>query len=128
MRKTVGKALSIAGILAAFAFTSPAAAQADVYPSREIKIVCAFPPGSCADVWVRFFAEQAKAFIKQPIIVDNRPGGRERLDCDDLHGAREARRLYDLHAFADINSLRINSCSRTSPSIPASLWSRWPRC
>jgi len=74
MRNIVGKALSIAAILAATAVSSPAAAQADVYPSREIKIVCAFPPGSGADIWVRFFAEQAKAFVKQPIIVDNRPG------------------------------------------------------
>ncbi len=65
--------VACAGLLLALA-PQQADAQAEVYPAREIKIVCAFPPGSGADVWVRFFAEQAKPFVKQPIIVDNRPG------------------------------------------------------
>ncbi len=67
----------IAGVgawFASVAYSGAVWAQADVYPSREVKIVCAFPPGSGADIWVRFFAEQARPFMKQPIIVDNRPG------------------------------------------------------
>jgi tripartite-type tricarboxylate transporter receptor subunit TctC len=52
-----------------------ASAQADEFPSHEIKIACAFPPGAGADVWVRFFVEQARPFIGKPAIVENKPGG-----------------------------------------------------
>ena len=51
----------------------PARAQEE-YPSRPVTVICAFPPGSGADIWVRFFAEQARPFMKQPLIVENKPG------------------------------------------------------
>ncbi len=72
MRKTK-LAVGVSALLIAAAITGSAFAQAD-YPSKEIKVVCAFPPGSGADIWVRFFAEQARPFMKQPLIVENRPG------------------------------------------------------
>lgn len=65
--------IAAAAFAGSCAMVAPALAQ-EVYPAREIKVVCAFPPGSGADIWVRFFAEQAKPFMKQPLIVDNRPG------------------------------------------------------
>lgn len=72
MRKTK-LAVGVSALLIAAAITGSAFAQAD-YPSKEIKVVCAFPPGSGVDIWVRFFAEQARPFMKQPLIVENRPG------------------------------------------------------
>jgi tripartite-type tricarboxylate transporter receptor subunit TctC len=65
-------ALALAG--AAAVAPRAAFAQGEVYPSREIKVVCAFPAGSGADVWVRFFVEQAKALVGKPMLVENRPG------------------------------------------------------
>ena len=59
-----------------FALTiGPARAQSDDYPSHEIHVACAFPPGAGADVWVRFFIEQARPLIGKPALVENKPGG-----------------------------------------------------
>ena len=52
----------------------PHGAAAQQYPSRDIRFVCAFPPGSGADVLVRFFAEQLRPIAKRTIIVENRSG------------------------------------------------------
>ena len=49
-------------------------AQADDYPSRDIKVVCAFPTGSGADVLARYYAEGMKPAFSRPIIIDNRVG------------------------------------------------------
>jgi tripartite-type tricarboxylate transporter receptor subunit TctC len=44
-----------------FAWRSNVArAQTDDYPTREVRVACAFPPGAGADLWVRFFMEQAR--------------------------------------------------------------------
>jgi len=54
---------------------APAAAwaQAD-YPKDRITFVCAFPPGSGADVLVRYFADKVSKVAGQTIIVENKPG------------------------------------------------------
>ncbi|HVG51346.1 MAG TPA: tripartite tricarboxylate transporter substrate binding protein [Xanthobacteraceae bacterium] len=54
---------------------SEAIAQSDDYPNREVRVACAFPPGAGADVWVRFFMEQARPLIGKPVLVENKPGG-----------------------------------------------------
>ncbi|MBM3608430.1 MAG: tripartite tricarboxylate transporter substrate binding protein, partial [Alphaproteobacteria bacterium] len=50
----------------------PALAQS--YPSQDIRLICAFPPGSGADVVVRYFAEKLKPVTKRNVLVENRPG------------------------------------------------------
>ncbi len=52
----------------------PQGAAAQQYPSRDIRFICAFPPGSGADVLVRFFAEQLRPIANRTIIVENRSG------------------------------------------------------
>jgi hypothetical protein len=66
-------ALAVA-LLTSIASAPSVHAQVDNYPSREVKIICAFPAGSGADIWVRFFAEQARPLLKQPVLVENRVG------------------------------------------------------
>src|SRR6516164_9907539 len=68
---------------------SPAAAQApDPYPARELHVICAFPPGSGADVWVRFFAEQAKARASKPVLVENKPGANGNIAAEYMARAK----------------------------------------
>src|SRR6476620_1791715 len=52
----------------------PHKAVAQQYPNRDIRFICAFPPGSGADVLVRFFAEQLRPIANRTIIVENRSG------------------------------------------------------
>ena len=56
------------------AFALPLAAAAQQYPSQDIHVVCAYPPGSGADIFVRYYAEKIRAVAGRNIIVDNKPG------------------------------------------------------
>ena len=49
-------------------------AAAQQYPSQNITVVCAFPPGSGADVLVRYFAEELRKKSGRTTIVENRVG------------------------------------------------------
>src|SRR5215470_15481829 len=49
-------------------------ARADDYPSRPITILVPFPPGGSTDIVVRLVANKVSESLKQPIIIDNRPG------------------------------------------------------
>ncbi len=49
-------------------------AQAQGFPNKVVKIVVAFPPGSPGDTAVRILGEKLQASLKQPFIVENRPG------------------------------------------------------
>lgn len=50
----------------------PAAAQE--YPSKDIHLISAFPPGSGADVLVRYFAERLKPLVGRTVLVENKAG------------------------------------------------------
>lgn len=54
--------------------TLPAKAQAD-YPNRPLRIVLGLPAGGAADVTVRLLAQELERSMKQPVIVENKPGG-----------------------------------------------------
>jgi tripartite-type tricarboxylate transporter receptor subunit TctC len=65
-------ALAVAAIAAVSALPSSARAQA--YPSQDIRIICAFPPGSGADVLVRYFADKLRPLAGRTVIVENKAG------------------------------------------------------
>ena len=52
----------------------PAAAQAQDYPSQDIRFICGFPAGSGADVLVRYFGEKVRQVANRTIIVENKVG------------------------------------------------------
>jgi tripartite-type tricarboxylate transporter receptor subunit TctC len=51
-----------------------AAANAQPYPSQDIRLICAFPAGSGADVLVRYFAEKLRPLAGRTVIVENKAG------------------------------------------------------
>jgi tripartite-type tricarboxylate transporter receptor subunit TctC len=51
----------------------PAWAQ-DAYPSRPIKLIVSFTPGGGADLTARTVALKMGEQLKQPVVVENRPG------------------------------------------------------
>jgi tripartite-type tricarboxylate transporter receptor subunit TctC len=52
----------------------PTAAFAQSYPSQDIRLICAFPPGSGADVLVRYFGEKLRPIVNRTVIVENKSG------------------------------------------------------
>jgi tripartite-type tricarboxylate transporter receptor subunit TctC len=51
-----------------------AAGQAQSYPTKAIRIIVPFTPGSATDVMGRIVGERLNAAWGQPVLVDNRPG------------------------------------------------------
>ena len=54
---------------------SSSLAQYDHFPSRPITIVIPFTPGGSADVLMRLVGQKLSESVKQPVLLDNRPGG-----------------------------------------------------
>ena len=69
LRRTL--ALGAPLVLAAAAIR-PAAAQE--FPSRPVKIIVAYPPGTGSDLLVRNLSADLAKLLGQPVIVDNRAG------------------------------------------------------
>src|SRR5579885_1415589 len=57
---------------AAALFTVPLHAQ--TFPSRTITITNVFGPGSASDTICRILADPLSAALKQPVVVEDRPG------------------------------------------------------
>jgi len=52
----------------------PLSAGAQQYPAQDIHVICAYPAGSGADIFVRWYAERLRAVSGRTIIVENKPG------------------------------------------------------
>jgi tripartite-type tricarboxylate transporter receptor subunit TctC len=57
----------------------PALGAAQDFPSRAIKMVVGFPPGGSNDVVARIIAPRMAEILKQPVVVENRPGANATL-------------------------------------------------
>lgn len=67
-----------AGILS----LSAAVALAQGYPSRPIQIVVPYPAGGGTDVLTRLVGKHMAESFKQPVMVENRPGGNAQIGMD----------------------------------------------
>lgn len=56
------------------AMAAPFLAMADSYPSRPIKVIVPYAPGGVVDVQARAVTQIMERFLKQPIVVEPRPG------------------------------------------------------
>ena len=61
-------------VASAWAAASPAARAQPPWPSRPIKWVIPFPPGTSPDLIGRWLAEPLAGVLGQPVVVENRPG------------------------------------------------------
>lgn len=68
-----GLALAAGAMLSLSLCPSSALAQ-DNYPSKPVKIIIGFGPGSGTDLLARMFAEELRAAFNQQFVVENRPG------------------------------------------------------
>jgi len=63
--------------------TAPAWAQA-AWPERPVRIVLPFPPGGPSDMVIRLAAERMQTALRQPIVIDNKPGAGGNLGAAEV--------------------------------------------
>jgi len=71
-------ASALAGALAAGLIAAPAPVLAQApgtYPSRAVRFILPYAPGGAAETVTRLVAEQLSGALKQPFLIENRPGG-----------------------------------------------------
>jgi tripartite-type tricarboxylate transporter receptor subunit TctC len=49
-------------------------ASAQTFPSKPIRVVLGYPPGSTPDALMRALSEQMAEDLRYPVVIDNRPG------------------------------------------------------
>ena len=68
--------------LAALATLVAAAAMAQSFPERPVKIIVPLPPGGSPDTIARTLASHLQETWKQPVVVENRTGGSQNIGAD----------------------------------------------
>ena len=71
---------SVAGLLALTLFTSVASAES--WPTKPIKIILGFPPGGATDILSRDIAAKLSEELKQPVLIENKPGAGGTIGAD----------------------------------------------
>src|SRR5216110_3960155 len=82
-------------------------AQAQDYPSREIRSICNFTAGSGADIIVRYYSDKLSKLAGRPVIVENRAGAQGLVATD-----------YVAKAKADGYTILITPASSTLATAP----------
>jgi tripartite-type tricarboxylate transporter receptor subunit TctC len=70
---TPGRSVLAGVAVAVWALTLASACQAQVWPSRPIRLINAGAPGTVTDIVARQLAKRVGAQLGQPVIVDSRP-------------------------------------------------------
>ncbi|SFE31664.1 Bug family tripartite tricarboxylate transporter substrate binding protein [Paracidovorax wautersii] len=104
---TLTRRLALAGLSALLCGTA-AMAQPAAWPSRPIRLVVPYPPGGSSDIIARSISQPLSEALRQPVIVENKPGANGNLGADAV--AKAAPDGYTL-LLCDVGALAI------SPSI-----------
>jgi tripartite-type tricarboxylate transporter receptor subunit TctC len=73
-----------AGLLAFSAAGDATPGYAQDFPAHPINVYVGFPPGSGADILTRFYADKMSAILKQPVLVQNKPGANGNIAAETV--------------------------------------------
>lgn len=79
--------LALASMALALPFAA-AAAHAQGYPVRAIKLICPYPPGGATDIIARSIAQRLSEQLSRPVVVENKAGAGGTIGAAE--GARAA--------------------------------------
>lgn len=72
---------SLLALAATSLLTGPLLA-ADAWPSKPIRLVVPYPPGGSSDIIARTIGPLLTQQLKQPVIIENKPGANGNLGAD----------------------------------------------
>jgi tripartite-type tricarboxylate transporter receptor subunit TctC len=72
----------LAGLVAAAGLALAGAASAQTYPSKPIRLIVPFGPGSASDILARILSEPLVQALGQPIVIENKPGNNTTLGTE----------------------------------------------
>jgi len=78
------KTLLAIAVLISFGGILVQIATAADYPTKAIEIVCPYTPGSSMDIMSRIIADLAPKYLKQSVVVTNKPGAAGSLAAADV--------------------------------------------
>ncbi len=79
------RTLLCAALMAAAAMPLSVSAQsADHWPSKPVRIIVAYPPGGATDTQARLVGQKLSEKWKQPVVIENKPGGNTVIATDPV--------------------------------------------
>ncbi|MDO9405944.1 MAG: tripartite tricarboxylate transporter substrate-binding protein [Polaromonas sp.] len=83
--------LTLGGLASVLTPLAPVAFGADTptWPTRAVRLLVGFPPGSSPDMSARTLAEPLSQALGQPVVVDNRPGASGNIAADLIAKAND---------------------------------------
>jgi tripartite-type tricarboxylate transporter receptor subunit TctC len=64
------------------------AAAQDKFPSKPVKVVVPFGPGSATDIVMRIVGEHMRPILGQPVVIENKPGAFGIIAIEDMARSR----------------------------------------
>lgn len=120
--------LALAACTAAAALTFfQRAADAQDYPTRQIRLVVGFSAGGPTDIPARFIAEKLAPALGKPVIVENRPGAGSMLGIQEmLAQPRDGHTILACTTYDPINTALYRKARYTVADIaPVTLFARY---
>lgn len=88
-----------------------AAAKVPAWPTKPVRLLIGFPPGSVQDLSARSIAEPLSKVLGQPVIVENKSGAAGTIAGDQVAKAT------DLHTFGVMNNSQLTIAKMLNPAV-----------
>ncbi len=115
MRRAFGGRVALK-LMALAVLASPMATKAQEYPTKPVRIVVAFAPGSATDTVGRVYGQKVSELLGQPVIIENKPGAVGIIGADSV--AKSAPDGYTLLVGTNTTNAAVRALMKNVPYDP----------